>query len=73
MDTASTSNGEAYHAECSCGWSIRRDARESNLPKENNRELVEKVASIHKNRPRFGDASKEKHFVSGVQTIDHGE
>jgi len=57
---------ETYHAECSCGWSIERNSRASNLPKENNRRIVRKVADIHANRPRFGEAADEEHTVSAI-------
>lgn len=43
-----------YRSECICGWSIERDATAANLPRENNREIVRKVAEIHEERPRFG-------------------
>jgi len=54
-------SSETYHAECVCGWSLDRDSRESNLPEENNAEIVRKVASIHEERPRFGEAADETH------------
>jgi len=63
-----THSGETYYAECSCGWSIERDSRASNLPKENNEKIVEKAASIHKTRPRFGDRDAKTHSISDVKT-----
>jgi len=56
-----------FRAECVCGWSVERDAREANLPIENNERIVEKVASIHETRPRFGDRADETHAVSTTE------
>ena len=57
-----------YRAECVCGWSIERDKRASNLPRENNEEITRTVASIHETRPRFGDKGDETHDVSFSDT-----
>ena len=55
---------EKFRAECVCGWSIERDARAANLPVENNERIVEQVASVHENGPRFGDRAEETHTVT---------
>jgi len=58
------SENGTYRAECVCGWSIERDKRASNLPRENNEKITRTVASIHETRPRFGDRADETHAVS---------
>lgn len=60
---------ENYHAECVCGWSLDRDSRASNLPVENNAKITRQVASIHENRPRFGDAEDETHSVTFSENL----
>jgi len=60
-----------YHSECVCGWSIERDGTAANLPRENNREIVRKVAEIHEDRPRFG--SDEAHRTTEPQSATAGE
>lgn len=56
-----------YRAECSCGWSIERSESAANLPEKNNREIVQKVAEIHEDRPRFG--SDEEHSTTDPQRV----
>jgi len=56
--------GKKLRAECVCGWSLERDERASNLPAENNERIVEQVASVHENGPRFGDRAEETHKVT---------
>jgi len=53
-----------YRAECVCGWSIQRDARQANLPRANNKRITQTVASMHESRPRFGERADETHVVT---------
>ena len=70
---------EVYRAKCSCGWSIERDASASNLPEENNREIVRKVAEIHESRPRFGrdenhsTTDPRRLVTDGGESLEHGK
>jgi len=57
-----------YRAECVCGWSIERDKRAANLPKENNERITRVAASVHETRPRFGEQADETHVVSFSDT-----
>jgi len=52
-----------FRAECVCGWSVEREERAANLPRENNQKITRKVASIHEDRPRFGERADETHAV----------
>ena len=52
-----------YRWECVCGWSIERQKRAANLPKENNKRIARQVAEIHESRPRFGELENENHCV----------
>lgn len=62
-----------YRAECVCGWSIEREKRASNLPRENNEKITRTVASIHETRPRFGDSADETHDVTFSDTDQEGD
>ena len=55
-----------YRWECVCGWSIERDKRAANLPKENNERIARSVAEVHETRPRFGEIGDETHAVSST-------
>jgi len=52
-----------FVATCVCGWSLERDERAANLPRENNQEITRKVAEAHRDRPRFGESAEEKHAI----------
>jgi len=74
MTDSETFTSGRYRAECVCGWSIERDKRASNLPRENNEKITRTVASLHETRPRFGDKADEPHAVSFTNTErDEGE
>jgi hypothetical protein len=62
------SEGETYRAECVCGWSIERDKTAANLPPENNERITRTAASVHENRPRFGERAEEIHEISFTGT-----
>lgn len=66
--TGEQSGGGTYSAECVCGWAIERDSRASNLPAENNARIVNRVAELHENRPRFGAKAAETHVTTVTDT-----
>ena len=44
-----SSDSAVYRAVCTCGKVVaEREARESNLPAENNRRIAEQCAGVHK-------------------------